>query len=166
DEPLLPVVSAADDSVAPHEALEPDAPTRESGDARTPPITKPVRHRNQEHLRFVRTQPCLVCAKQPSDPHHLPFAQPRALGRKVSDQYTVPLCRAHHREAHRAARELSWWQSRGIAPLAVAEALWQRGQSGQALTEPSTPLAVRPRQDASPRTANGSGLAPEKPVVG
>ena len=58
---------------------------------RNPPITKTVRHRNKEHLRFVRTQPCLICAKQPSDPHHLPFAQPRALGRKVSDEYTVPL---------------------------------------------------------------------------
>jgi len=77
---------------------------------RSPPITKTVRHRNKEHLQFVRTQPCLICAKQPSDPHHLPFAQPRALGRKVSDQYTVPLCRAHHREAHRAAKELGWWQ--------------------------------------------------------
>ena len=47
------------------------------------PITKTVRHRNKEHLKFVSMQPCLICAKQPSDPHHLPFAQPRALGRKV-----------------------------------------------------------------------------------
>jgi hypothetical protein len=130
------------------------------------PIIKTVRHRNKEHLRFVRTQPCLICAKQPSDPHHLPFAQPRALGRKVSDEYAVPLCRAHHREAHRAAKEISWWQSRGIAPLAVAETLWQKSQSGQALNEPSAPLAVPPKRDTNPPTMNGSGLALEKPVAG
>ena len=40
-----------------------------------------------------------------SDPHHLRFAQPRALGLKVSDEFTVPLCRGHHRELHRAGNE-------------------------------------------------------------
>jgi hypothetical protein len=105
------------------------------------PITKTVRRRNKEHLKFVGMQPCLICAKQPSDPHHLPFAQPRALGRKVSDEYTVPLCRAHHREVHRLAKEIPWWQSLGIAPLAVAEALWQNSQSGKALNEPLGRLA-------------------------
>jgi hypothetical protein len=38
--------------------------------------------------------------EQPSDPHHLRFAQPRALGLKVSDEFTVPLCRDHHRQVH------------------------------------------------------------------
>jgi hypothetical protein len=102
------------------------------GGERSPLTSKTVRRRNKEHLAFIRMQPCLICAKQPSDPHHLSFAQPRALGRKVSDEYTVPLCRTHHREAHRSALESAWWQARGIAPLAVAEALWRRGQSGHA----------------------------------
>jgi hypothetical protein len=137
---------------------------REPGD-RNPPITKTVRHRNKEHLRFVRAQPCLICGKQPSDPHHLPFAQPRALGRKVSDQYTVPLCRAHQRELHRAAKEIPWWQSRGIAPLAVAEALWQRSQSGQALIEPVGVLAKPPRKRPR-RAVNGSAVDLEKSVAG
>jgi hypothetical protein len=153
-------------SAVDHATSEPTLEGEGAPSGRKPPIAKTVRHRNKEHLKFIRSQPCLVCAKQPSDPHHLPFAQPRALGRKVSDEYTVPLCRAHHREAHRASKELSWWQSRGIAPLAVAEALWQNSQSGQALNEPSASVGVRPRPDANPRTVNGSGLAPEKPVVG
>ena len=131
---------------------------------RNPPITKTVRHRNKEHLRFVRTQQCLICAKQPSDPHHLPFAQPRALGRKVSDEYTVPLCRSHHREAHRATREMMWWQSKGIAPLAVAELLWQKSQSGQALIEPVGSLARAPKPRTR-RAINGHGVTLEKPVV-
>jgi hypothetical protein len=131
---------------------------------RNPPIPKTVRHRNKEHLRFVRTQPCLICGKQPSDPHHLPFAQPRALGRRVSDEYTVPLCRAHHREAHRAAKEIAWWQSVGVAPLAVAEALWQKSQSGQALNEPSGSVA-NPLQKRT-RRLSGNGRALETPVTG
>ncbi len=162
---LPPVVSPGDDSVAPHDgAIEPVPATGESINERNPPIAKTVRHRNKEHLRFVRTQPCLVCAKQPSDPHHLPFAQPRALGRKVSDQYTVPLCRAHHREAHRAAKEIAWWQSVGIAPLAVAEALWQKSQSGHALNETHEPPTKSP-QRRTRRLANGSAHAMEKPAA-
>jgi hypothetical protein len=40
----------------------------------------------------LSAQPCLVCQQTPCDAHHLKFAQPRALGRKVSDEFTVPLC--------------------------------------------------------------------------
>ena len=58
-------------------------------------IAEPKRLRDKAHLRFVASQPCLVCGRQPSDPHHLRFAQPRALGLKVSDEFTVPLCRGH-----------------------------------------------------------------------
>jgi hypothetical protein len=132
----------------------------ENSRPRNLPITKTVRHRNKEHLRFVRLQPCLVCAKQPADPHHLSFAQPRALGRKVSDEFTVPLCRAHHREAHRAMKEIAWWRSVGIAPLAVAETLWRTSQSGHALDEQVTePLEKRPAKRGG-RATNGHGDAP------
>lgn len=160
------VVPAGNHGVAPDlGAAEPAAAATGGPRKRTPPIRKTVRHRNKEHLQFVRTQPCLVCAKLPSDPHHLPFAQPRALGRKVSDEYAVPLCRAHHRELHRAGKEIPWWQSRGIAPLAVAQALWQRSQSGQALNEPSGSLAEPPEKPSRP-TVKGNGRALERPVAG
>jgi len=94
----------------------------------------------------------------------LPFAQPRALGRKVSDEYTVPLCRAHHGELHRAAKELPWWQSRGVAPLAVARQLWQKSQSGQALNEPSGAVVNSPQKRAR-KTLNGHAIAPAKSVA-
>src|SRR5262245_6321446 len=61
-------------------------------------IAEPKRLRDKAHLKFVASQPCLVCGRQPSDPHHLRFAQPRAIGLKVSDEFTVPLCRGHHRQ--------------------------------------------------------------------
>jgi hypothetical protein len=85
---------------------------------------KPTRHRNKEHLRFVAKQPCLVCGRKQSDPHHLGFMQPRALGRKVSDEFVVPLCRIHHREVHRTGDERAWWKQAGIDPIDVARTLW------------------------------------------
>jgi hypothetical protein len=72
-------------------------------------IPEPRRIRDREHVRYVAKQPCLVCGRMPCDAHHLRFAQPRALGRKVSDEFTVPLCRGHHREVHRCGDEAAWW---------------------------------------------------------
>jgi hypothetical protein len=87
-------------------------------------IATPRRVRNREHLRHVAKQPCLVCGRKPSDPHHLRYLQPRALGRKVSDEFTVPLCRIHHRLVHRVGNEAAWWQDTGIDPVDAAWKLW------------------------------------------
>ena len=86
---------------------------------------EPRRIRDKEHLKFVATQPCLICERKPSDAHHIRFAQLRALGRKVSDEFTVPVCRTHHREIHRHGDEQSWWQRTGLDPLRSAAALWR-----------------------------------------
>jgi hypothetical protein len=85
---------------------------------------EPRRIRDRDHTRFVAKQACLICGRRPSDPHHLRFAQPRALGRKVSDEFTVPLCRGHHREVHRSTDEAQWWKSAAIDPTVTARALW------------------------------------------
>jgi ERF superfamily len=87
-------------------------------------VATPRRYRSREHLRYVMQQPCLVCGRKPSDPHHLRYMQPRALGRKPSDEFAVPLCRAHHRAAHRAGDERAWWRQTGIDPIKVARRLW------------------------------------------
>jgi ERF superfamily protein len=87
-------------------------------------IKKPVRDRDRDHLKLVATQPCLVCGRTPSDAHHIKFAEPRAMGRKVSDRFTVPICRLHHRELHRRGNERAWWESHGIDPLSIAASLW------------------------------------------
>jgi hypothetical protein len=86
------------------------------------PATRRVRDR--EHVRSVAKQPCLVCGRRPADAHHLRFAQSRALGRKVSDEFTIPLCRGHHREVHRSGDEAAWWEKTGIDPTTTARALW------------------------------------------
>jgi hypothetical protein len=87
-------------------------------------LAEPKRLRDKAHLKFVTSQPCLICGRQPSDPHHLRFAQPRAIGLKVSDEFTVPLCRGHHRELHQAGNEETWWAARNIGALAIAKDLW------------------------------------------
>ena len=94
-------------------------------------LRKPVRERNREHLKFVAAQPCLACGRTPCDAHHVKFAQPRAIGRKVSDKFTVPLCRLHHRELHHQGDERSWWQQHELEPLAVATSLWEETHAFQ-----------------------------------
>ena len=87
-------------------------------------LAEPRRVRDRDHVRYVAKHPCLVCGRQPSDPHHLRFTQSRALGRKVSDEFTVPLCRGHHREVHHCSDEAAWWSKAGINPTVTARALW------------------------------------------
>ncbi len=87
-------------------------------------LPAPRRIRDRDHVKLVAKQPCLVCGRLPADAHHLRFAQSRALGRKVSDEFTVPLCRGHHREVHRCGEEAAWWIKAGIDPTATARALW------------------------------------------
>jgi hypothetical protein len=89
------------------------------------PLREPRRYRDKEHRNFVCLQPCLVCGRKPSDAHHLGFAQPRAFGLKVSDEFTVPLCRGHHRALHRAGEEPAWWKEVGIDPITAARKLWK-----------------------------------------
>ena len=96
-------------------------------------LGKTVRLRDKDHRKFVLRQPCLVCGRIPSDPHHLTFTQPRALGRRVSDEFTVPVCRIHHRELHRSGDEAAWWRSLNIDPLPVALKLWQQTRSDNEL---------------------------------
>ena len=108
-------------------------------------LAEPKRLRDKAHLKFVASQSCLVCGRQPSDPHHLRFTQPRAIGLKVSDEFTVPLCRGHHRELHQAGNEPAWWEKLNIRPLEVAKGLWEQ-------TRPKS--AVQP--SASAKTTSDS----------
>jgi hypothetical protein len=117
------------DTVSANETL-----AKENGDFELPDgidksalvIATPRRYRNREHLRYVAQQACLICGRKQSDPHHLRYLQPRALGRKASDEFAVPLCRSHHRAVHRAGDEQAWWKAAGIDPGKVARQLWQQ----------------------------------------
>jgi len=53
-------------------------------------VPAPRRYPDRDHLRHV--EPCLICGRKPSDPHHPRYLQPRALGGKSSDEFVVSLC--------------------------------------------------------------------------
>ena len=118
----LAVEASADTSVVPP---PPDLFLPARIDKSVLAIAEPKRYRDKAHLRFVASQPCLICGRQPSDPHHLRFAQPRAIGLKVSDEFTVPLCRGHHRQLHQAGDEPAWWDNLDINALEFAKGLWE-----------------------------------------
>jgi hypothetical protein len=101
------------------------------------------RYRDKAHLEFVAAQPCLICGRRPSDPHHLRFAQNRAMGRKVSDEFTVPLCRVHHREAHRSRNERAWWRRLGLDSLKIAEMLWKKTRLADSKATTGTVIPVQ-----------------------
>jgi hypothetical protein len=100
------------------------------------PMFKTITRRNKAHLRFVAAQPCLICQHSPCDAHHLKFAEPRALGRKVSDEFTVPLCRAHHLQLHQGGNEAAWWADLRIAPLEAAKNFWEETLGRMAVSIP------------------------------
>jgi len=120
----------------------PEDPAASVTDSSPSPLMRAAPRRNKAHLAYVASQPCLVCRRTPCDAHHLKFAQPRALGRKVSDEFTVPLCREHHRELHHVGNEAAWWANLKIAPLEVAKDLWETNQFRSRASAPAASSAA------------------------
>jgi DNA recombination protein Rad52 len=113
---------------------------------------KEKRIRDKAHLAFVAREPCLVCGRRPAQAHHIRFAQPRALGLKVSDEFTVPLCNGHHDSLHNTGDERAWWARHGIIdPLQIANRLWaaSRHKTGEGM--PTVPNG-QPRSEVSTGT--------------
>jgi hypothetical protein len=126
------------------------------------PLSEPRRYRDRAHLEFVASQPCLLCGRQPCDAHHLRFMQPRALGRRVSDEFAVPLCRTHHRALHRSGDEAAWWKSTDLDPVLIAHRLWQHTRlNGAPIEQHIDPLLGAPSAHgidggrANPSTGSG-----------
>ena len=125
---------------------------------------KTIRLRDKDHRKFVSTLSCVVCGRSPADAHHLRFAQPRALGRKVSDEFTVPVCRLHHRELHRQGDEAAWWESIKIDPLPIAHRLWRQARfngptkAADGEPEPSVATAANGVASANPGPADAESL--------
>jgi hypothetical protein len=158
-----PSASASPDDVAS------EAPSGRGIDKSALTIGAPRRYRDKAHLAFVASHPCLVCARRPADPHHLRFAQKRALGRKVSDEFSVPLCRSHHRELHRSGDEALWWENAGVDPINIAHKLWQATRLQRAARlKPSglgSEAAVLVAQTAANFADAGSDAAAPSPAL-
>jgi ERF superfamily protein len=172
--------NAAMSPAAPEPALQPSSsvelrtrkPARSAGTVDKSQLVhpEPRRFRDKEHVKFVAKQPCLVCGRRPSDAHHLRFAQHRALGRKVSDEFTVPLCRGHHREVHRCGDEAGWWTKTGIDPTVPARALWLETHplpmgSNKTERQGTTSLPSVSTADSERRTGKGGPKYKTKPII-
>jgi hypothetical protein len=125
-------------------------------------VAAPRRYRSREHLRYVMQQPCLVCGRKPSDPHHLRHMQPRALGRKASDEFAVPLCRVHHRAAHRAGDERAWWRAVRVDPIKTARRLWKETR----VNEGRMPPDATPQPPQSGLTLNSQPIGSKGRDIG
>jgi hypothetical protein len=113
-------------------------------------LPTPRRIRDRDHVKSVAKQACLICGRRPADAHHLRFAQSPALGRKVSDEFTVPLCRGHHREVHRCGDEAAWWAKTGIDPSAAGRTLWLKSHPlPSAIAQPTSKLRNEANSEAS-----------------
>jgi len=114
-------------------------------------LSAPRRIRDRDHVKSVAKLPCLICGRRPADAHHLRFAQSPALGRKVSDEFTVPLCRGHHREVHRCGDEAAWWNGTGIDAAAAARVFWLKTHPLPSTTgEPRAKVQNEANLEASP----------------
>jgi hypothetical protein len=154
-------LAAADHGVEPDTSVSAKPPQVSSKSQRSRTVRalgKTARLRDKDHLKFVARQACLVCARIPSDPHHLRFTQSRALGRRVSDEFAVPVCRIHHRELHRQADEAAWWDQFKIDPLPIALRLWQQTRLSGRITPASAgqPHSAAGTPDSSVREQAGA----------
>jgi hypothetical protein len=138
-------------------------------------LSEPRRYRDRAHLEFVSSQPCLLCGRRPSDAHHLRFAQPRALGRRVSDEFAVPLCRIHHRVLHSRGDEAAWWNELKLDPVMVARQLWEHTRLneapvhrriGNSLPGATTTMVRDPEAPGGARPVDGAGSNSHEPPAG
>jgi ERF superfamily len=154
DRPSLASDETSGTSAGPDDAGA-DEPARV--DKSTLAISAPRRYRDKAHLRYVAQQPCLLCGRKPSDPHHLRHLQSRALGRKASDEFAVPLCRIHHRLVHRVGNEAAWWKDAGIDPAKAARQLWQQTRLNDPQDQHQPGLAARHEIQSIASAPDGAG---------
>ncbi len=69
------------------------------------------------------------------------------MGRKVSDEWVVPLSTAHHRAVHDVGNEERWWEHPGIDPVSEAQRLWQQTRGVEMVkTDGERPMKRRASQ--------------------
>jgi len=131
----------------------PEKPPRPRIDKSALAVSAPKRRRDADHLKYVAREPCLICGRKPCEAHHVTYAQPRAMARKVSDEFAVPLCALHHRKLHMAGDERAWWAEHKIDPLQVAKGLWEISRASLKLR-----IVIDDElEDEAPPKPNGSG---------
>jgi hypothetical protein len=143
-----------------HDAPSGNGTVRPKIDKSALTISEPKRIRCKEHLRFVASQPCLICGRMPSHAHHVRYAQSRGVSLKVSDEFTVPLCAIHHHHIHTTGNEREWWRERNIDPVKIAVDLWdQSGKRNLRTREAALPARIETIESARSSEQSAAGDA-------
>lgn len=97
------------------------------------------RERDDSHLAAIRQCPCLGCGedpagiaahvRMPSAAHNKGAA---GTGRKPSDKWTVPLCRACHDKQH-SYGEITFWFHVDLSPFLICERLYSASPNIEAM---------------------------------
>lgn len=83
------------------------------------------RQKDLKRLAWLRTQPCVICGAINTEAAHIRIGsinhgkRSTGMAEKPSDQWTLALCNAHHREQHSMA-ELSFWSKYDLDPFLLA----------------------------------------------
>lgn len=83
---------------------------------------------SDDHLALIRKLPCVTCLKVPGgEAHHLKCTGERGMSVRSTDRWALPHCHTCHMEIENlgAKREVAYYASMSIDPLALAEALWK-----------------------------------------
>ena len=87
---------------------------------------KVQRLKDIKYLKWVSSQPCILCFTKPCQAHHLTFAMPRGFGQKTGDQWAIPLCFIHHSQLHTCGKgEKDFWKYLDIDAEHIANTLYQ-----------------------------------------
>ena len=65
--------------------------------------------RSKAYRNAVKEQPCIVCLSPSVEAHHIREMLPRTMGKRVGDEWCVPLCSRHHRDLHKWGHA-DWWE--------------------------------------------------------
>jgi hypothetical protein len=110
------------------------------------------------HLANLRRLACAVpcCTGAQIDAHHLKFgpAKPeRSFGRKATDRWALPICRAHHDEleARGSRREPEFWAECGLDAPSLCIGLWNAKRDAERMR-----LVLRDHQQQAIRTLSAA----------
>ncbi len=91
---------------------------------------KELKIKDKKYLKWVASNPCIICQQNGCNAHHITYAQFRGISQKVGDQFTIPLCVKHHHQLHNCGMsERDFWNKIDIDPLPICKIFYDHHQN-------------------------------------
>ena len=91
---------------------------------------KELKIKDKKYLRWVASNPCIICQQNDCNAHHITYAMKRGISQKVGDQYTIPLCIKHHHQLHNCGMsERDFWGKIDIDPIPICAIFYNHHQN-------------------------------------